>query len=126
MDPFLGEPMDDGHLDHGGVHPVADVGPADGLPGHPADTESSAADHLWVHTDDRVWDLGPADVDTDADGVKDSLTRPGPDGLTVYTDTDHDGQVDKITEVDKDGGFSSKTLDKESGLWSPTSRGRLE
>ena len=48
-------------------------------------------------------DLGPADIDTDADGIADSLTRPGPDGMAVYTDSDADGRVDLITEIGADG-----------------------
>ncbi|GAA3704427.1 DUF6802 family protein [Gordonia hankookensis] len=86
---------------------------------------SSPEDHLWMHSDGRVWDLGPADVDTDDDGVRDSLTRSGAGGMTVYTDSDHDGQVDKITEIDAQGMFSSRTLDPESGAWVPTDTGRL-
>ncbi len=82
-----------------------------GLGGDPADEQAAFVQHaapapagevydnLWIVENDRIWDLGPADVDTDADGIADSLTRPGPDGLTVYTDSDRDGQVDLITEV---------------------------
>lgn len=84
-----------------------------------------AYDNLWIVENDRIWDLGPADVDTDADGIADSLTRPGPDGLTVYTDSDRDGRVDLITEVRKDGGFTSQRLDPSSGEWIATDSGRL-
>lgn len=83
-------------------------------------------ENLWIVENDRIWDLGPADVDTDADGIADSLTRPGPDGLTVYTDSDRDGQVDLITEVRGDGGFSTQRLDPSSGEWIATDSGRLE
>ncbi|ORM35344.1 DUF6802 family protein [Williamsia sp. 1135] len=108
-----------------------------GLGGDPADEQaayvqhaepapaSEAYDNLWIVENDRIWDLGPADVDTDADGIADSLTRPGPDGLTVYTDSDRDGQVDLITEVRKDGGFTSQRLDPSSGEWIATDSGRL-
>ncbi|WAC58119.1 hypothetical protein OVA31_13275 [Gordonia sp. SL306] len=97
-----------------------DLTPTDDL----GDT-TSPEDHLWMHSDGRVWDLGPADVDTDDDGVRDSLTRSGAGGMTVYTDSDHDGQVDKITEIDAQGMFSSRTLDPQSGAWVPTDTGRL-
>ena len=83
-------------------------------------------DNLWIADGDRVWDLGPADVDSDADGIPDSLTRVGPGGITVYTDTDHDGRVDAITEVDSDGGFESRRLDIETGDWVRTDIGRLD
>lgn len=91
-------------------------------PGPPAD---DLDDHLWMHEDGRIWDLGPAEVDTDDDGVNDSLTRNGPDGFTVYTDSDRDGQVDKITEIGSDGEFSSAVLDPETGRWIPGDSGRI-
>ena len=127
---FGGEPSDDGeqhpdthdhiYSDHVFSQAAYHVEPA----GH-AETGTSAEDHLWMHDDGRVWDLGPADVDSDSDGLKDSLTRNGPDGLTVYTDTDHDGQVDKITSVRPDGAFSTRTLDTATGAWLPTDSGRI-
>jgi hypothetical protein len=83
-------------------------------------------DNLWIVENDRVWDLGPADLDTDADGVADSMTRTGPAGMTVYTDTDRDGQVDLITEVNRDGGYRTSRLDPSSGRWTATDSGRLE
>lgn len=101
-----------------GVTHVASVMPA------PSDSQGTAG-HLFLHQDGRIWDLGPADVDTDADGVRDSLTRSGPDGLTVYTDTDRDGQVDKITEVGADGKYSSTMLDQASGAWVSGDSGRI-
>ncbi|GAA1482037.1 hypothetical protein GCM10009624_24770 [Gordonia sinesedis] len=103
---------------------AADLG-ADLLPGED-EPVTGPDEHLWVHDDGRIWDLGPADVDTDADGIKDSLTRTGPDGMTVYTDTDHDGQVDRITEVGSDGSYSSRRLDPTSGQWVATDTGRLD
>ncbi|MEO9326329.1 DUF6802 family protein [Gordonia aurantiaca] len=90
--------------------------------GPPADDLDA---HLWMHEDGRIWDLGPAEVDTDNDGVNDSLTRNGPDGFTVYTDSDHDGQVDKITEIGSDGEYSSAVLDPETGEWIPGDSGRI-
>lgn len=92
----------------------------------PGSQPDSPADNLLMHDDGRIWDLGPADVDTDADGVPDSLTRSGPGGLTVYTDSDHDGQVDRITQVGSDGSFASQTLDRDTGIWVATDSGRLE
>lgn len=86
----------------------------------------SARHNLWVVENDRTWDLGPAEVDTDADGIADSLTRNGPDGLTVYTDSDRDGQIDRITQVRSDGSFVARRLEPASGRWVPTDSGRLE
>ncbi len=64
-------------------------------------------------------------MDTDDDGVNDSLTRNGPDGFTVYTDSDRDGQVEKITEIGSDGEFSSAVLDPETGRSIPGDSGRI-
>ena len=85
----------------------------------------SPADHLWMSQGEDVWDLGPADLDTDADGIADSLTRTGPDGMAVYTDSDADGRVDLITEIGADGSYSAQRLDTGSGTWLPTDSGRL-
>ena len=88
-------------------------------------SRAGPADHLWLSQGDDVWDLGPADIDTDADGIADSLTRPGPDGMAVYTDSDADGRVDLITEIGEDGTDSTQRLDTESGTWRSTDSGRL-
>ncbi|MFT3898644.1 MAG: hypothetical protein QM728_00140 [Gordonia sp. (in: high G+C Gram-positive bacteria)] len=82
-------------------------------------------EHLWLADDHRVWDLGPATVDTDADGVRDSLSRTDADGLTVFTDSDRDGGVDRITRIATDGSVSSSVYDRETGRWSATKPGRL-
>ncbi|MXP21923.1 hypothetical protein GIY30_11235 [Gordonia sp. HNM0687] len=123
-DPLGDEPFDS----HGSVSPdgIAATGRHDAgaVFEHP-DASSGPEDHLWMHSDGRIWDLGPADVDTDDDGVPDSLTRTGDGGLAVYTDSDRDGQVDKITEVDGEGAFSSRVLDPGSGTWVATDTGRL-
>ncbi|MGV9670789.1 MULTISPECIES: DUF6802 family protein [unclassified Gordonia (in: high G+C Gram-positive bacteria)] len=119
-----GDVLGDGALD-GGVDPVAhSVGVGGSIPGLD-DLGAPADDHLWMYDDGRIWDLGPADVDTDDDGVKDSLTRAGPDGLSVYTDRDNDGRVDTVTRIGSDGSYQAHTLD-DSGNWVPTDVGRLE
>ncbi|MEP9416520.1 DUF6802 family protein [Gordonia sp. VNQ95] len=124
IDPLVaGDAHGDGALD--GVDPVAhSAGVGGAIPGLD-DLGTPADDHLWMYDDGRIWDLGPADVDTDDDGVKDSLTRTGPDGLTVYTDRDNDGRVDTVTRIGSDGSYQAHTLD-DSGNWVPTDVGRLE
>lgn len=108
-----------GDPDDPGIDPVVEVAAhVSPLP--------DAHDHLWMADGDRVWDLGPAETDTDADGVADSLTRVGPDGMTVYTDTDHDGRVDAITEVHGDGAVETHRLDGTTGEWVRTDVGRLD
>lgn len=134
MDPFvLGE--GDGPDLPPGPHPVDDplgLDPASYggelpdslLPGED-EVDGVVDDHLWLADGSRVWDLGPADVDTDADGINDSLTRTGPDGMTVYTDSDNDGQVDTVTHIGADGSYDARELD-DDGRWMPTDSGRLE
>lgn len=127
---FLGgDPLGDQSLDgHGSVHPDGGAGAGRhdaGAVFERPDDASGPEDHLWMHSDGRIWDLGPADVDTDDDGLPDSLTRTGDGGLTVYTDSDRDGQVDKITEVDAEGTYASRELDPGSGTWVATDTGRL-
>ncbi|MFT4393304.1 DUF6802 family protein [Gordonia lacunae] len=92
---------------------------------HESPVSDDLDDHLWMHDDGRIWDLGPAEVDTDDDGINDSLTRNGPDGFTVYTDSDRDGQVDKITEIGADGEFRSAVLDPDTGEWISGGSGRI-
>lgn len=95
-------------------------------PGGPSAGTGALDDHLWILTGETVWDLGPAQLDADADGVPDSLTR-GTDGqITVYTDTDSDGRVDRITEMDPTGRCSVSNLNPETGLWQASLLGRLE
>ncbi|MFC0316428.1 DUF6802 family protein [Gordonia phosphorivorans] len=114
----------------GGAGPLdfTETGALDGvgdesLPGH----EGAPLDgHLWVFSGETAWDLGPARLDADSDGIPDSLTR-GEDGqLTVYTDTDADGRVDRITELDPTGDYAVSHLDPETGRWWASRLGRLE
>jgi|GEM_PF-5644005 len=120
MDGEFGSEFCDDPVDRGPTfHPAAAITPDLVGGGDPYD-------NLWIVENDRVWDLGPADLDTDADGVPDSLTRTGPAGMTVYTDSDRDGQVDLITEVNRDGGYRTSRLDPGSGRWTATDSGRLE
>lgn len=94
--------------------------------GDPPDAGGMLADHLSVFADGAVWDLGPAQIDADSDGVADSLTRDVDGLLTVYTDTDSDGLVDRITELDSSGLCAVRDLDADTGRWQPTVLGRLD
>ncbi len=103
----------------GGQYAGPEVGGEESLSGPMLD------DHLWVFAGESVWDLGPAEVDSNADGVVDSLTR-GIDGqVTVYTDTDADGQVDRIVELGVTGDWAVTALDPGTGEWRSTQLGRL-
>ncbi len=72
----------------------------------------------------RIWDLGPADLDVDADGVPDSRSTTGPDGLTIYSDSDKDGRVDVIIRVAADGSYITSLLGGD-GLWATGDVGRF-
>lgn len=134
MEPFVlgegGDPDDDAAagLWHGDAE-IEDAAHLAGLPDTPLpgeEPDTGTDDHLWMYDDGRVWDLGPADVDTDADGVADSLTRTGPDGMTVYTDRDHDGRVDTVTHIGSDGDYEAHRLAADGRTWVPTDSGRLD
>ena len=85
----------------GGGQPVGGHSPTpDGPFADPSGT--GPAGHLWVSQGPDVWDLGPADLDTDADG-----------------------RVDLITEVGRDGSYTTQRLDTGSGTWRSTDTGRL-
>ncbi|GAB17009.1 hypothetical protein GOEFS_018_00420 [Gordonia effusa NBRC 100432] len=97
----------------------------DDTPGGPTDSGGPLSEHLLLHDAGRVWDLGPAAVDTDDDGIADTLTRAGSDGLVIFTDCDHDGEVDKVTSIAADGTYESVTRDTAGGPWRATDSGRL-
>ncbi|GAA3950301.1 DUF6802 family protein [Gordonia caeni] len=116
-----GEPAGSGALGDGGEESLSgsDLDGGNGERG-------ALDDHLWILAGETVWDLGPAQLDADADGVPDSLTRGADGQITVYTDTDSDGRVDRITEMDPTGRCSVSDLDPDTGLWQASVLGRLE
>ncbi|WP_026918220.1 hypothetical protein [Gordonia shandongensis] len=94
------------------------------------DTESadgvSAHDNLWWYADGTVWDLGPADIDADGDGVPESLTSGLRGVPAIVSDADGDGRVDRVTSVDGPDGVTERSLDGTVGEWSPTTLGRID
>ncbi|GEE01582.1 hypothetical protein nbrc107696_20280 [Gordonia spumicola] len=90
------------------------------------DAGTDPADSLWIYDDGALWDLGPADFDSDGDGVAESLTAEFDGGHAVLTDTDGDGRVDRITTLHADGSTEVADGRSEPLRWSPTSLGRLE
>ncbi len=92
----------------------------------PDEVTPDPADSLWTYDDGSLWDLGPADLDADGDGVADSVTSELDGDHVVLTDTDGDGRVDRLTELRPDGTVRVVDADRESLPWSPTSLGRLE
>jgi len=91
---------DDSSLDSG-LHPEAHVDPG------------GPAAELLVAAPDGPHALGPATVDSDADGRADTAVVAGPDALDLGTDVDGDGRVDVLTRVLADGTATTATT---SGL----------
>lgn len=83
------------------------------------------AGRLSVETPLGTRDLGPAESDTDGDGVPDTVAVGGPAGGSVlYTDVDGDGAADVATEISSDGRITvSEHLG--DGAWTVVERGRL-
>ncbi|MCF8588781.1 hypothetical protein L5G28_04075 [Gordonia sp. HY285] len=84
-----------------------------------------AGDDLWIYDDGQLWDLGPPDLDADADGVPDSILTDIAGDPAILTDTDRDGQVDRVTRLETAGGVTVTAESDEPLPWRPTSLGRL-
>jgi hypothetical protein len=67
------------------------------------------AAELLVAAPDGPYALGPATVDSDADGRADTAVVAGPDALELGTDVDGDGRVDVLTRVLADGTATTAT-----------------
>lgn len=80
-----------------GPHPEAHVDPG------------GPAAELLVAAPDGPHALGPATVDSDADGRADTAVVAGPDALELGTDVDGDGRVDVLTRVLADGTATTAT-----------------
>jgi hypothetical protein len=75
--------------------------------------------------------IGPATVDSDADGRADTAVVAEPDVLVLATDVDGDAHVDVVTTLGADGGALTRavpdwdegvpppapTIDPVTGLW---------
>ncbi|MDD7940753.1 hypothetical protein PHK61_20215 [Actinomycetospora lutea] len=59
--------------------------------------------------------LGPATVDSDADGRPDTAVVPGPDALVLGTDLDGDARIDVITRVHDGGGVVTEDVPWDEG-----------
>ncbi len=107
-----------GHLDSDG-NLVVDA--PDGPVGVEADG-SAGNDRVSVAVDGRSFDAGPATIDTDGDGVADTVAVDGPQGSTLYyQDTDGDGVADRAWTSDASGAVVAEyTLDSASGTWTST------
>lgn len=86
-----------------GLHPDAQVDPGGVDP-------LGRATELLVAAPDGPHALGPATVDSDADGRADTAVVGGPDALELGTDVDGDGRVDVLTRVLADGTATTATM----------------
>jgi len=66
---------------------------------------------LLVGPPDAPHALGPATVDSDADGRADTAVVSEPDALTLATDLDGDARIDVLTRVHADGTATTELLD---------------
>lgn len=88
---------------------------------HPVDTDD---DGHPVDTDDDSHPVGDA-IDSDGDGVADTVVAHTSDGATVLvTDTTGDGAPDAFTTVTAAGDYSSYALASD-GAWAETGHGGL-
>lgn len=98
-----------GHVTPEGGLQVDGRGPADGLanPGTVA-----------VSVDGRTFPAGPASIDTDGDGVPDTVAVPGVGGSTqYYQDSDGDGIADRAWTVNADGARGQEYRIDDDGQW---------
>lgn len=95
----------------------------------------------WSGTFDAgVADCGPLgsedmflpDIDTDGDGIFDTVVTHGGGGAgtVVWSDADADGHLDRVTEIDADGDYvawvlTSDSEDPADESWRATERGSL-
>ena len=64
------------------------------------------------------FDAGPATIDTDGDGVPDTVAVPGPAGSTLfYQDADGDGTADRAWSTDSVGQVTANYTLSTSGNW---------
>jgi len=71
-----------------------------------------------VSVDGHQIPAGPATIDTDGDGVVDTVAVPGVGGSTqYYQDADGDGVADRAWTVNPDGSRSAEYSIDGSGQW---------
>jgi hypothetical protein len=77
-----------------------------------------ADEQVTVSVDARSFPAGPATIDSDHDGVADTVAVPGVGGSTqFYQDTDGDGIADRAWTVNADGTHGPEYTIDASGEW---------
>ncbi|KRQ28939.1 MULTISPECIES: DUF6802 family protein [Mycobacteroides] len=101
-------------------------GPGEGVhePGHALSPDLHVDHHMYLPTDGGLVDLGTDLIDTDHDGIGDTVTLHEPDGLSVVSDIDEDGIADKVTTFGADGTY--ETWARGAGAhWELIEHGRI-
>ncbi len=104
-----------GHVDGSGALVVDETGKASGaeLP-----SGITGEEQLTVSVGGRHVAAGPATIDSDGDGVADTVSVPGVGGSTqYYQDADGDGVADRAWTVNPDGTRSGEYTIDASGQW---------
>jgi len=104
-----------GHVDGSGALVVDETGKASGaeLP-----SGMTGEEQLTVSVGGRHVAAGPATIDSDGDGVADTVSVPGVGGSTqYYQDADGDGVADRAWTVNPDGTRSGEYTIDASGQW---------
>jgi len=107
-----------GHVDGSGALVVDETGKASGaeLP-----SGMTGEEQLTVPVGGRHVAAGPATIDSDGDGVADTVSVPGVGGSTqYYQDADGDGVADRAWTVNLDGTRSAEYSIDATGRWVQT------
>lgn len=103
-----------GHVTPDGELEVDGRGPVDGL---------AHSGTVTVSVDGRTFPAGPASIDTDGDGVADTVAVPGVGGSTqYYQDSDGDGIADRAWTIHADGARGEEYRIDDAGQWVPNMR----
>ncbi|MGH3956207.1 MAG: DUF6802 family protein [Mycobacterium sp.] len=79
-------------------------------PGHALSPDLHVDHHMYLPTDGGLVDLGTDLIDTDRDGIGDTVAlhpSDGSTGLSIVSDIDEDGIADKVTTFGADGTYET-------------------
>ncbi|WP_051265951.1 DUF6802 family protein [Nakamurella lactea] len=87
-------------------------------PDHATEPDQATEEQVTVSVDGRNFPAGPATIDSDHDGVPDTVAVPGVGGSTqYYQDTDGDGIADRAWTVNADGSRGAEYTIDGGGEW---------
>ncbi|SDO78128.1 hypothetical protein SAMN04515671_1976 [Nakamurella panacisegetis] len=104
-----------GHVDADGI---VVVDHAQQTPAHVAARTDPDRGDVEVAVGGRSFDAGPATIDSDGDGVPDTVKVAGPGGSTLYyRDSDGDGVADRAWTTDPSGQVTANYTLEHDGTW---------